>query len=207
MVDATLAGELRTEFGKGAARRIRRDHKIPAVLYGHGIDPIHLTLPGHETMLALRIANALIEVTFDGDAQMALVKQIQRNPISTDIEHVDLLLVRKGEKVVVEVPLIIVGEAAPETLVVADQQTIALEVPATDIPEQIEVSVEGLDVGAQIFAKDLDLPANATFTGEDDDLMVSVNAPAVVDLGETEGEDAEGDEAAEGEGAAEEESE
>lgn len=191
-----LSGETRTEFGKGAARRIRRADRVPAVLYGHGIDPIHLSLPGHETLLALRTANALLEITIDGDTKLALPKQVQRDPIKGFIKHVDLLLVRRGEKVSVEVPLVIVGDSAPDTLVVADQQTILLEAPATSIPDEITVSVEGLEAGAQIFAKDLDLPEGVVFNGEPDDLMVGVNQAVEQDLGEEDEEAGDEDEEA-----------
>lgn len=183
MADHTLLAEPRTEFGKGAARRIRRANQIPAVLYGHGIDPIHLALPGHATMLALRTTNALLSIKIDGETKTALARQVQRDPLTTNIEHVDLLLIRKGEKVVVEVALVITGTPAPDGMVMSDQQSISLEVPATDIPEQIELSVEGLEIGTQLFAKDLALPANAAYQGDGDDLLVSVNAPGAEDLG------------------------
>jgi len=114
MADATLNATLRTEFGKGASRRLRRDGRVPAVIYGHGTDPVHLALPGHQTALALRVSNALLEIVTDGDTQLALVKQVQRDAIRGTVEHVDLLIVRRGEKVIVEVPVTVVGDAAPE---------------------------------------------------------------------------------------------
>ncbi len=181
MSEVELAAKSRTEFGKGAARRVRRAGLVPAVMYGHGADPIHVSLPGHETLLALRVANALLSISVDGGtSQLALPKQVQRHPIRDHIEHVDLIIVRRGEKVTVEVPLQFHGEPAdPSAVIVVDQQSITLEVEATSIPAFIEISVQGLDIGDQVFARDLNLPEGAVFTGEPDDLMVSVNAPTV----------------------------
>ena len=122
MPEVKLTAELRTEFGKGAARRIRRAHKVPAVLYGHGTDPVHISLPGHETLLALRTANALLSIDVDGQSQLALPKQVQRDPLKHTIDHVDLVLVRRGEKVTVDIAILIEGEAGDDTLVVVDQQ-------------------------------------------------------------------------------------
>lgn len=169
-----LTAELRNEFGKGAARRLRRDHKVPAVMYGHGADPVHIALPGHDTLLALRAANALLSIDIEGTSQLALPKQVQRDPIKGNIEHVDLIVVRRGEKVVVDVRVLLAGEAADETMVVLDTQTVALEVEATRIPEHLEVSIEGLEAGTQILAKDLVLPEGATFHGDEDTLVVNI---------------------------------
>jgi large subunit ribosomal protein L25 len=171
-----ITAEKRTEFGKGAARRIRRDHKIPAVVYGHGNDPIHLTLPGHDTMMALKHggANALLELDIDGSSQLALTKQVQVDPIRRVLEHIDFVAVRFGEKVTVDVPIYIVGDAAPETLVVAENSTIQVEAEATHIPERIEVSVEGAQVGTQIHASDLQLPEGTTLLADADSLVVNV---------------------------------
>ena len=170
----TLKATLRTEFGKGAARRLRRDDQIPAVMYGHGADPVHLALPGHDTLLALRAANALLSIVVDGKPQLALAKQVQRDPIKGFIEHVDLIIVRRGEKVVVDVPVTVVGEAAPETVVMVDAQTVSLEVEATHIPEHIEISIEGLEAGSQILVKDLTLPEGAAVHGDDELLVVNI---------------------------------
>jgi len=198
--EVKLTAELRTEFGKGAARRIRRAHKVPAVLYGHGTDPVHITLPGHETLLALRQANALLSIDVDGKSQLALPKQVQRDPIKHSIEHVDLVLVRRGEKVTVEVQIEIEGEAAAGTLVDVIAPTVSIEAEATHIPQQIVVSVEGAEAGTQITAADLQLPAGSTVQAEAETLIVNItNVPT----GEPEGETAEG---AEAEGAASEES-
>src|SRR5699024_6747435 len=157
--EVKLAAVLRTEFGKGAARRIRRDLQVPAVLYGHGADPVHISLPGHETALALRVANALLSIDVEGEERLALPKQIQRNPLTGSVEHVDLIIVRRGEKVVVDVSVEVVGEAAPETLVVLEAAAVTVEAEATRIPASFEVSVEGAEVGTQVLAKDLDLPS------------------------------------------------
>lgn len=188
-----IKAEPRSEFGKGAARRIRRADKVPAVLYGHGTDPVHLTLPGHELMLALKTANALLTIEIDGDSHLALPKQVQRDPIKGFIEHADLLLVRRGEKVTVEVHVVVVGNAAPDTLVTVEHQAVPLEVEATHIPQSIEVSVEGLPVGSQILAKDLTLPSGATLTLDPEALVVHVTAQQSVadleaDLAEAEAE-------------------
>ncbi|HHV21157.1 MAG TPA: 50S ribosomal protein L25/general stress protein Ctc [Propionibacterium sp.] len=174
MADATLNATLRTEFGKGASRRLRRDGRVPAVIYGHGTDPVHLALPGHQTALALRVSNALLEIVTDGDTQLALVKQVQRDAIRGTVEHVDLLIVRRGEKVIVEVPVTVVGDAAPETVVMVDAQTVSVEVEATDIPDHIEVSIEGLEAGSQILAKDIKLPEGATIQGDEELLVINI---------------------------------
>ena len=170
----TLNAEKRTQFGKGAARKIRRDHKIPAVMYGHGAEPVHITLPGHETMMALKTANALLTIVIDGDEQLALAKDVQRDAIKPVIEHVDLVVVRKGEKVTVDVPVHLEGEAAPETVVTLDAQTLQLEVEATHIPENIVVSVEGLEAGTQIKASDVELPRGATLIVDEETLVVNI---------------------------------
>jgi large subunit ribosomal protein L25 len=176
--EVKLIAELRTEFGKGAARRIRRAHKVPAVLYGHGTAPIHIALPGHETLLALRTANALLSIEVDGSSQLALPKQVQRDPLKHTIEHVDLVIVRRGEKVTVDVAIHVVGEAGPDTLVVVDHNTIPVEAEATQIPQQIVVSVEELPPGTQILARDLQLPDGSSLDLDPDTLIVNItNAP------------------------------
>ena len=176
MSEVKIAATTRTEFGKGAARRARRDGQVPAVLYGHGSDPIHISLPSHEILLALRVANALLSISIDGARpQLALPKQVQKNPVKGSIEHLDLVIVKKGEKVTVEVPLAVVGaEDKTDRIVVMDQQTITLEVEATAIPAHIEIDVAGLEIGDSIAAKDLALPAGAVFPGEPDDLLLSI---------------------------------
>lgn len=188
MPEVKLTAEPRTEFGKGAARRIRRADKVPAVLYGHGADPVHITLPGHETLLALRVANALLSIDIEGgQSQLALPKQVQRDPIKGQIEHVDLVVVRRGEKVTVDIPVHVEGDAAPDTLVVVENSTISIEAEATHLPEQIVVSVEGLQPGSQITAADLDLPSGSVLAVDPELLIVNVtNAPVAEPEPETE---------------------
>lgn len=188
-----IKAETRTEFGKGAARRIRRDNKVPAVIYGHGNDPIHVTLPGHETMMALKHggANALLELEIDGKTQLALTKQVQVEPIKRLLEHIDFVAVIKGEKVTVEVPVHVVGEAARETLVVTESATIQIEAEATHIPEHIEVDIEGAEAGTQIHASDLTLPSGSTLLLDPETLVVNVTAQVSAEALEAELEEAE----------------
>jgi large subunit ribosomal protein L25 len=183
--ESNIQAEPRTEFGKGAARRIRRAAKVPAVLYGHGGQPVHITLPGHETMLALKHGgvNALLTITVDGKDQLALPKQIQRDPIRGFLEHLDLIIVRRGEKVTVDIPVHVTGEADPDALVVTETTTISVEAEATHIPEYVEVSIEGLTVGDQIFARDLQVPSGSTVLLDDDALIVNVtHAPTAQEV-------------------------
>jgi large subunit ribosomal protein L25 len=184
VAEIKIAAEARTEFGKGAARRIRREDKVPVVLYGHGTDPIHLTLPGHQLMLALKgSANALLTINVDSDTHLVIPKQVQRDPLKGFIEHADLLIVRKGEKVVVDVRINTVGEAVSGNLVVLENSSIAVEAEATHIPESFEVSVEGLVAGDQILAKDITLPEGSTLAVDDDILIVNVTgAPTEAQL-------------------------
>ena len=191
-----IKAEKRTEFGKGAARRIRRADKVPAVVYGHGNEPIHLTLPGHDTMMALKHggANALLELEIDGKTQLALTKQVQIDPIKRHLEHVDFVAVKRGEKVTVDVPVHVVGDAAAETLVVTENATIQVEAEATHIPEQFEVSIEGAEAGTQVLAGQVELPKGVTLLTDAETLVVNVTAAVAAE------EPAEG-EAAEGEGA------
>ena len=174
MPEIKLVAEKRTRFGKGAARKIRRERKIPAVLYGHGTAPVHITLPGHDTMMALKTANALLDIEVDGQSQLALAKDVQRDAIKPVIEHVDLVIVRRGEKVNVDVPVTTDGEAAAETVVTIDSQTVELSVLATQIPEHIVVSVEGLEAGTQVHAGQLDLPEGAELVSDPETLVVNV---------------------------------
>jgi large subunit ribosomal protein L25 len=173
-----ITAELRTEFGKGAARRIRREHKIPAVVYGHGNDPIHLTLPGHDTMLALKRGgtNALLELDIDGTAQLALAREVQVDPLRRVLEHIDFVAVRQGERVTVDVLVHLVGDAGPDTLVVTENTTVQVEAEATHIPESIEVSIQGAPVGTQIHASDLQLPEGTTLLTDPETLVVNVTA-------------------------------
>ena len=169
-----LKASTRTEFGKGAARRLRRAHQVPAVLYGHGAEPVHVALPGHETMLALKNANALLTIELEDGDQLALAKDVQRDPLKPIIEHVDLVIVKKGEKVTVDVPVTTEGEAGPETVVTVDAQTLQVEAEATNLPEQLVVDIEGLEAGTQILASQVELPAGATLVTEPETLVVNV---------------------------------
>lgn len=154
-----LVAQTRSEFGKGAARRARRAGLVPAVVYGHGGDPLHLDVPGHELFLIVRgNANALVELKIDGKSQLALVKDVQRHPVSRNILHADFLAVKAGEKVDVEVPLVLVGEAAPATQAAIEEHTITVKASATAIPESIEVDITGLVAGTVVRASDLVLP-------------------------------------------------
>ena len=197
--DNKLVAEVREQFGKGFARRIRAAGRIPAVIYGHGTEPQHVSLPGHEVGLILRKANQVLELDIKGTETLALVKDVQKDPVHQVIEHLDLVIVRKGEKVIIDVPVHVEGESAPGTIASLDSNTLSLEAEATHIPERITVDIEGAEEGTQIFAKDLKLPEGSTLVSDPDTLVINVTVPAEVDLGETEA--AEGDEAAEGETA------
>ena len=172
-----LVTEVRESFGKGAARKIRATGKIPAVIYGHGTKPQHVTLPGHEVGLILRKSNQVLELDIQGKTQLALVKDVQKDPVRQIIEHIDLIVVRKGEKVTVDVPIHLDGESYPGTIAVLDAQTISLEVEATHIPENVVVSIEGLTDGAHITAKDIALPTGATLLSDPDLLIVGITHP------------------------------
>jgi len=193
MATEKIAAESRTEFGKGAARRIRRDDKIPAVVYGHGNDPVHVTLPGHDTMMAIKHggANALLELDIDGKAQLALTKAVQIDPIRRVIEHIDFVAVRRGEKVTVDVPVHLDGEAASETLVVTENTTIQIEAEATHIPERIEISIAGLPAGTQILAGQLELPEGSLLLTDPEALIVNVTEQVSEEALEAELEEAE----------------
>jgi large subunit ribosomal protein L25 len=195
MAAEKITAETRTEFGKGAARRIRRDNKIPAVIYGHGNDPVHVTLPGHTTMMALKHggANALLELDVEGTEQLALAKEVQIDPIRRVIEHIDFVAVRRGEKVTVDVPIHVVGDAASETLVVTENAVISVEAEATHIPEFFEVSVEGAEEGTQILAKDIELPSGTTLLADEDLLIVNVTQQVSAEALEAELAEAEED--------------
>jgi large subunit ribosomal protein L25 len=169
-----LVATARTKFGKGAARSIRREHNIPAVMYGHGTDPVHISLPGHQTMMALKVANALLTIEIDGKDHLALAKDIQRDPIRPVIEHIDLVVVRRGEKVHVDVPVHLMGVAAIETVVSMEHNTVELAVEATHIPDHVEVSIEGLAAGTQIHASDLALPKGAELLTDAATLIVNI---------------------------------
>jgi large subunit ribosomal protein L25 len=189
--------DLRTSFGKGFARRLRAEGKIPAVLYGHGTDPVHVALPGHQVSLIIRRANALLDLDIEGKAQLALVKDVQKDPVRQIIEHIDLLVVKKGEKVHVEVPIVVTGESFSGTIVTVDVATIKLEVEATHIPEHVQVSVEGLEEGARITAGDVTLPKGASLLDDADLLLIAVSTPVAEEAEESAEAEAEAAPAAE----------
>ena len=177
MSEVKLVATTRTDFGKGAARRTRRAGRIPAVLYGHGSDPLHVSLPGHETFLALKQANALFAIEIDGNTTLAITKDVQREPVKNVIEHVDLLIVTKGEKVDVEIPVVVVGESYPGTIHIVELQTLELEAEATNLPRRVEVSIEGLVAGDLITAGAIALPAGATLITDPEAVVLTISAP------------------------------
>jgi large subunit ribosomal protein L25 len=176
--DTKVHAELRENFGKGFARRLRAAGKIPAVIYGHGTDPVHVALPGHQVSLLIRRANAVLELDVNGKQQLTLVKDVQKDPVHQIIEHIDLLVVRKGEKIQVDVPVSIIGESAPGTIAAQDANTVLLEVEATHIPERIEVDVEGLEEGTHITAADLTLPQGSSLVVDPETLIVAISVPS-----------------------------
>ena len=177
MPEVRIPAEPRTEFGKGPARRERRAGKVPAVLYGHGTEPRHVSLPGHEVLLALRTANVLIRLEgLAGGSQLALPKAVQRDAIKGYVEHVDLIMVRQGEKVTVEIPVTVTGEVAADGMLDQQLVQIAVDSEATNIPRGIEVDVEGLEIGASVHAADLKLPAGVTLAVEPEILVLHVLA-------------------------------
>ena len=176
---------LRDDFGKGAARQARRAGQIPAVVYGHGTDPLHVSLPAHEIALLLRKANAILDLQLDGGAnQLALVKDVQKDPLRQIIEHIDLIVLRKGERVEVDVAVHVTGEPVAGTAVDLDAKSITIEALATNIPQNVVVDVEGLEAGSQIFAKDVTLPEGSVLVTDPDVLVVGISIPAEQDLGE-----------------------
>ncbi|OBK16407.1 50S ribosomal protein L25/general stress protein Ctc [Mycobacterium asiaticum] len=196
-----LSVTVRTETGKGASRRARREGKIPAVLYGHGSDPQHLELPGHDFAAVLRHAgtNAVLSLDIAGKEQLALTKSIDIHPIRRTIQHADLLVVRRGEKVNVEVTVVVEGDAGPDTLVTQESNAIEVEAEALSIPEQLTLSVEGAEAGTQFTAGQIELPSGVNLVSDPELLVVNVvQAPTAEDLAEEGGGDE--DEAAEAAG-------
>ena len=194
--------ELREDFGKGASRRLRAENRVPAVLYGHGEAPLHLSLPGHDTALAARNPNALLELALsDGTKHLALIKEIQRHPLKRSLNHLDLIIVKKGEKVEVEIPVVLTGEPVSPSIAVVDLLTLTLSVDALNVPEQVEIDVEGTEDGFQVFAGDVKLPGDAELINDPEILVVSVALPRVEEEGDEETEEAEAAEGAEGESA------
>jgi large subunit ribosomal protein L25 len=179
VAEVRINAEPRSEFGKGAARRVRRSHKVPAVLYGHGTPPRHVSLPGHELMLALKSANVLLRLEgLEGGDALALPKAVQRDAVSGLLEHVDLLLVRRGEKVTIEIPIQVTGSLAPDAFLDQQLVSLAVEAEATHIPQQIEVSIEGLQVGQSVHAKDVVLPSGSGLQTDPEAIVLHI-APAI----------------------------
>ncbi|WP_411721518.1 50S ribosomal protein L25/general stress protein Ctc [Mycetocola sp.] len=172
-----VVAETRTSFGKGAARKLRASGKIPAVMYGRGTEPKHVALPAHQIGLIIRKSNAVLELEIDGVQSLALVKDVQKDPVLRIIEHLDLIVVIKGEKVTVDIPVHIEGESAPGTVTNRDATTLSIEAEATHIPENLVVSIEGLEAGAHILAKDVPLPTGSTLLSDPDLLVVAIAEP------------------------------
>jgi large subunit ribosomal protein L25 len=181
-----ISAERREQFGKGAARKLRAAGRIPAVLYGHGTDPVHISLPGHEVSLIVRRANAVLDIDIAGRKALALVKDVQKDPVRQIIEHVDLLVVQSGETVHVEVPVHVEGEPAPGTIVTLDLQTLLLDVEATHIPNRVIVDVTGLADGTHITAADVQLPEGAKLASDPELLVIGISTPSRPDTGEAE---------------------
>ena len=176
--DTKVHAEVRENFGKGFARRLRAAGKIPAVIYGHGTDPVHVALPGHQVALLIRRANVVLELDVNGTQQLTLVKDVQKDPVHQIIEHIDLLVVKKGEKIQVDIPIVLVGESAPGTIANLDAVSISLEVEATHIPQNIELDIEGLEDGTHITAADLTLPKGAVLVADPETLVVAISVPS-----------------------------
>ncbi|WP_309075373.1 50S ribosomal protein L25/general stress protein Ctc [Paenarthrobacter sp.] len=181
MSEQKLTAELRTEFGKGFARRARMAGQIPAVIYGHGAEPIHINLPGRATTLAVRVSNALLAIDVDGEQHLTLVKDIQRDPVKQIIEHVDLQTVKAGEKVTVDIAVHVSGEVAPGAVASLEATTVSLEAEATHVPTAVEVNIDGLKAGESIHASDLVLPKGSILLTEGDTLVVRIAEAAGAD--------------------------
>lgn len=202
MADITrLKGELRTEFGKGASRRLRRDFRVPAVVYGNGLDPMHVHVDILEFQAILRNegVNAVLELEIEGQDHLVMIKAVDQNVLTLDVDHADLLNVKRGEKVEVDVPVVFTGEAAPGALVTQEADVITILADVLNIPEEISVDVEGKQIGDQIVAGDLQMPGNASLVSEEDTLIINVVEPEEEELPED--TDEEGAEDAEGEAA------
>lgn len=194
MAEVKISAKNRSEFGKGAARRARREGLVPGVVYGHGAEPVHVNLPGHDLMLALKTPNVLLSLDVEGKKELVIPKAVQRDAIKGFLKHVDLLLVKRGEKVTVEVPIHTEGELAPGgNLLEHVLNALPVEAEATHIPEAVTVSIAGLDAGHSVLAKDITLPAGTTLAVEEDAVVlqvVSAQAEAPAAEGEAQGEEA-----------------
>lgn len=200
-----LPAETRSEFGKGASRRLRRADQVPAVVYGHGEDPLHISLPGHQTMLALKHRNAVVAIDLGGEEHLAYAKFVQRHAIKQDVEHVDFVTIRRGEKIQVDIPVITTGTAQPDAVVTVEHQTIAVLADAFSLPESIEVDIEDFAVGTQILAGELALPDGVELVTDPEAMVINATE---VRAAAAEGDEAEADadEGAEAEPAATEDS-
>ncbi|OEV05320.1 50S ribosomal protein L25/general stress protein Ctc [Streptomyces oceani] len=177
MADVNLSAKIRSEFGKGAARRLRAQEKVPAVIYGHGADPVHVELPSYDMMMALKTPNVLINLDVEGKKELVIPKAVQREAIRQFLVHIDLLTVKKGEKVSVEVPIHVEGELAPGQHILEHGMTaLPVQAEATHIPESLTVSVEGLTAGDSVQAKDIKLPANTTLDTDEEEIVIQVLA-------------------------------
>ncbi|GAA1530086.1 MULTISPECIES: 50S ribosomal protein L25/general stress protein Ctc [Brevibacterium] len=201
MADFKLIAEPRNEFGKGAARRTRRAGRIPAVVYGHGGDPVHISVEGHATMMALKHANALFEIESTDGAKniLAIARDVQTDPVTREIEHLDLIIVKRGEKVEVDVPVHIIGESTPGTMVQQEESTILIKADATKLPEYIEVTVDGRAAGEHVLAGEVKLDSGVELAADPELLVVNVSEEAEMDTESDAEEDVEEstDEAAE----------
>ncbi|AGE36151.1 50S ribosomal protein L25/general stress protein Ctc [Corynebacterium urealyticum] len=198
-----IEGVLRTEFGKGASRRLRRDGRIPLVVYGNELDPVHVhvdTLDLH-ALVRNEGVNAVFELNIDGEDNLVMVKAIDQNVLTLDIDHADLLNVKRGERVEVEVPVIHEGLPAPGAMVVQDVDVLLLEVDVLDIPEEIVLDINGLEIGEQILAKDVKMPSNAVLVSDAEELVINIVEPEEEELPEDDEAAAEGEDAAAGEEA------
>ncbi|MGV3102500.1 50S ribosomal protein L25/general stress protein Ctc [Rothia sp. 32237D007AR] len=187
-----ISATVRTDFGKGYARRIRMAGDIPAVIYGHGEEPKHVVLPGHATTMAARVPNAILELDIEGDSHLAMIKDIQRHPIRPELQHIDLLTVKRGERVEIEVPVHIEGEPAVGAVANQEETVLLVEADALKAPEALVVNIEGREAGAHVLASDVELPADVTLVADAELLVVNISEPAELDVPEVgeEGENA-----------------
>ena len=191
-----ISATVRSDFGKGYARRIRMAGDIPAVIYGHGEEPKHVVLPGHATTLAARVPNAILDLDIVGESHLAMIKDIQRHAIRTELQHIDLLTVKRGERVEIEVPVHVEGEPAVGAVANQEETVLLVEADALKAPEALTVSIEGREAGAHVLASDVELPSGVTLVADAELLIVNVSEPEELDVPEPgeEGENApEGD--------------
>ncbi|WP_237233715.1 50S ribosomal protein L25/general stress protein Ctc [Rothia nasisuis] len=187
-----ISAIVRTEFGKGYARRIRMAGDIPAVIYGHGEEPKHVVLPGHATTLAARVPNAILDLDIEGDSHLAMIKDIQRHPIRPELQHIDLLTVKRGERVEIEIPVHVEGEPAVGAVANQEETVLLVEADALKAPEALIVNIEGREAGDHVHASDVELPAGVTLVADAELLVVNISEPEELDVPEVgeEGENA-----------------